>query len=870
MSFTPMIRQYLEIKGQYPDAILFFRLGDFYEMFFDDARVASRELEITLTGREGGARERVPMCGVPYHAVDGYIARLIGKGYRVAICDQVEDPAEAKGIVRREVTRVITPGTIMEGQLLEEKKNNYLACVAKGENGYGLAVTDITTGSFMVCSFSGARADGELLEEIARIMPAEVVLPLTEVACSEDISPAGAGSLAGELKRLGTPVISGYPDEAFSRAQALRLIETQFGKNALLNLETGSPSLTISAAGALIGFLKNTQKRDLVHLNAIQFYQPGKYMHLDATTRRNLELIRSKSDNTKSFTLLSVLDYTVTSMGGRLIRNWIEQPLLKKEDIEARLDAVEYLVKDTIARQDYKQVLKNIYDLERLAGKISFGTVNPRDLIALRKSLAHLPPLKILMSRSTATLLKKIGDDLDPMEGMRSLLERAIDDDPPLSPRDGGIIKGGYDAEVDRLRSIKLEARSMLAGLEERERNRTGIKSLKVGYNRVFGYYLEVTKSYLNLVPEAYRRRQTLANAERYITPELKEYEDHILGAEERLLQMENKLFVKIRDQLLAQIRTIQNTALAVAAADALYSLAEAASAGGYVRPEIKGDGGLLIQEGRHPVLEKVLGPGLFVPNDTEMDHDRNRLVLITGPNMAGKSTYMRQVALIVLMAQLGSFVPASEARIELVDRIFTRIGASDDIAGGQSTFMVEMNECRSIVEAATAKSLIILDEVGRGTSTYDGISIARALAEYIHLKIGAKTLFSTHYLELTDLDKIPGIVNLNVAVKEQGENIIFLRQVISGRADRSYGIHVAKLAGLPPEIVSHAAEILKSLEAARDTSGQVAAASEEKAVSRDRIENPVLEEIRQLDILGMTPLEAISKLYQLQKKIKS
>lgn len=857
MSFTPMIRQYLEIKEQYPDAILFFRLGDFYEMFFNDACIASRELEITLTGRDGGTQERVPMCGVPYHAVDGYIARLIGKGYRVAICDQVEDPAEAKGIVRREVTRVITPGTVMEGQLLEDKKNNYLACIAQDEGGYGLAVTDITTGSFMVCSFSGGRASSALWEEIARLTPAEVIVPLSI-----------ASSLAEELKSQGTYVVSGYRNEAFSQLEAMRTLEMQFGQGAFKNIKTTHPELAVSASGALVSFLRDTQKRDLAHINTIQFYQPGKYMLLDITTRRNLELTRSISDNNKKYTLLSILDYTVTSMGGRMLRSWIEQPLLKKEDIEARLDAVEELAKNVLTRQDFKEVLKKIYDLERLAGRISFGTVNARDLIALRKSLAYLPSLKSLMSQSGSALLKEIGNDIDPMGEIRELLDNAIEDDPPLSLRDGGIIKNGYNSEIDRLRSAKREARSMLAGLEERERNRTGIKSLKVGFNRVFGYYIEITKSNLNLVPEEYRRRQTLANAERYITPELKEYEDHILGAEERLMQLEYKLFNRIRDQLLKQIQRIQSTAHAVAGADAIYSLAEASAAGKYVRPKIDNDGRLLIRDGRHPVLEKVLGPGQFVPNDTEMDHEQNRLVLITGPNMAGKSTYMRQVALIVLMAQIGCFVPASKAEISLVDRIFTRIGASDDISGGQSTFMVEMNECRSIVTGATNKSLIILDEVGRGTSTYDGISIARALAEYIHLKIGAKTLFSTHYLELTELDKIPGIVNLNVAVKEQGDSIIFLRKVIKGKADRSYGIHVAKLAGLPAEIISRSAEILKCLEAAQDTSSQIAAADEEKAVFCNRIENEVIEEIRHLDILGMTPLEAISKLYQLQKKL--
>lgn len=857
MSFTPMIRQYLDIKEQYPDAILFFRLGDFYEMFFEDALLASRELEITLTGREGGGSERVPMCGVPYHAADGYTARLVGKGYRVAICEQVEDPSLAKGIVRREVTRVITPGTIMEGHLLEDKKNNYLACVAQVGGGYGLAVTDITTGTFMVNSFTGEKARAALIEELARLTPAEVIMPLSEVEV-----------LAEDLRLQGTLAVSGYRNGAFSRGEAIAALESQFGPDFNSNLTTSDPELIFSAAGALIRYLRETQKRDLAHISKIQFCRSGRFMLLDAATRRNLELTRAISDGSRKYTLLSVLDHTVTAMGGRLLRNWIEQPLLEKDAIEARLDGVDELVGQIFLRQDLKDALKDIYDLERLAGRISFGTANARDLVALRKSLAHLPNLKYLLDQAGASLLRDTGTAIDLMEEIQVLLNTAIEDEPPLSLRDGGIIKTGFHSEVDRFRFAGREGKSMLAGLEERERARTSIKSLKVGFNKVFGYYIEVTRSNLNLVPEDYLRRQTLANAERFITPELKEYEDMILGAEERLVQLEYSLFNEIRERLAGEIYRIQSSANAVARADALYSLAEAAAGGGYIRPEINREGRLSIRDGRHPVLEQVLGTERFVPNDTVMDSEHNRLVLITGPNMAGKSTYMRQVALLVLMTQVGSFIPASYAGISLVDRIFTRVGASDDLAGGQSTFMVEMNECRAIVMGATEKSLVIMDEVGRGTSTYDGISIARALAEYIHLRIGAKTLFSTHYHELTDMDKTPGIVNFNVAVKEEGENIIFLRKVVPGKADRSYGIHVAKLAGLPGEIIRRSTEILKCLETVEEAPLQVAASFGGGGNIFTVGEHPVLQELHALHVLDMTPLEAINKLYQLQKRL--
>ena len=866
MSFTPMIRQYLEIKKQYPDAILFFRLGDFYEMFFDDARLASRELEITLTVRDGGAKERIPMCGIPYHASDTYIARLIAKKYRVAICEQVEDPSLAKGIVRREVTRVITPGTIMDGQLLDSKMNNYLASIARGEEGLGLAVTDITTGQFMVNSFPEVRAEAALLEELSRLMPAEIIVPLSEI-----------DSFTRIINTQGTLTVNGYKDIAFEPGAAARALENQFGPDTLKTLQTSEARRSIPAAGALLCFLKETQKRDLTHIREVQFCQSGQYLLLDTVTRRNLELTRSLQDGSVKNTLLSVLDYTVTAMGGRLIRNWIEQPLLDLEKIESRLAAVEELVHKPLYRSDLKDELKQIYDLERLAGKISYGSANARDLVALKKSLGYLPSLKKHLEQAESTLLQETGRDIDPMPEIWELLNAAIDDDPPASLRDGGIIKAGYNAEVDRLRKAGREAKTMLAGLEERERARTGIKSLKVGFNKVFGYYIEVTRANLAQVPEDYQRKQTLANAERFITEELKEYENLLLGAEERLTQLEYSLFLEIREKLAAELPRIQRSAAAVARADALYSLGEAAAAGNYTRPRVSRDGLLEIKDGRHPVLEKVIGPERFVPNDCVMDNEKCRLLILTGPNMAGKSTYMRQVALIVLMAQAGSFVPASLARIPLVDQIFTRIGASDNLAGGQSTFMLEMDECRSIVTGATKNSLIIMDEVGRGTSTYDGISIARALIEYIHLKIGAKTLFSTHYHELTDLDQIPGIANFNVAVQEKGDNIIFLRKVIRGKADRSYGIHVARLAGLPESIILRATEILKYLESSRETREQTAATGEkgefsaqDQNLEQNRFrEAMVIEELRSLDLINITPLEAINRLHQLRQELE-
>ncbi|AEG14913.1 DNA mismatch repair protein mutS [Desulfofundulus kuznetsovii DSM 6115] len=856
VSYTPMLKQYLQIKQNYQDAILFFRLGDFYEMFFDDALVASRELEITLTGRDAGAAGRVPMCGVPYHAADTYIARLIERGYKVAICDQVEDPADARGIVRREVTRVVTPGTIME--CLEERKHNFLAAVVEKGNAYGLAVVDVTTGLFMVTQIDGRDA---LLDELIRLEPAEVLLP--DIPLYRE--------LAGAVKsRLPKAVISFWSPAAFERGEAVRSLQEQLGTGWTRSGLSGLP-LAILCAGGMLNYLKATQKRELGQINRVEIYSGGQYMHLDGVTRRNLELTSSLRDGSRWGTLLWVLDHTVTAMGGRLLKSWLERPLLDVQAIRARQDAVEELVNDSLARQELQHLLKTIYDLERLSSRVVYGTAGPRDLLALKNSLAVLPKVKKVLCNKKAPLWQEIAGDLDCLEDVVQLLDEAIDADPPAGSREGGIIREGYHPEVDRLRQASREGKNWLAQLEAREKERTGIRSLKVGFNKVFGYYLEVTRPNLDLVPADYIRKQTLAGAERFITPELKELEEQILGAEERLVQLEYRLFTEIREKVAAQVRRIQQAAGAVARTDALLSLAEAAVKGNYVRPEVNDGSRITIREGRHPVVEQVLEPGEFVPNDVDLGGD-TRLILLTGPNMAGKSTYMRQVALLVLMAQVGSFIPAASGEIGIVDRIFTRVGASDDLAAGQSTFMVEMSECQVIVSAATPRSLIIMDEVGRGTSTYDGISIARALVEYIVRRIGARTLFSTHYHELTELDVLPGVKNFTVAVEERGEDVVFLRRVRPGRADRSYGIQVARLAGLPGEILQRAEEILHELEYRRD-GGAVSPAPRDLPAHREEKtavpKHPILDELVKLDLWQMTPLEALNTLAAWQRSLK-
>ncbi|WP_207644298.1 DNA mismatch repair protein MutS [Desulfolucanica intricata] len=873
-----MIKQYLKIKEQYSDSILFFRLGDFYEMFFEDAHCASRELEITLTSRDGGKEERVPMCGVPYHAAETYISRLVEKGYKVAICEQVEDPKASKGIVKREVIRVITPGTILTGAFVEEKRNNYIIALNRENNCYGMAVVDIGTGLFMAAEFSGEYAVNSLLEEITRLQPSEAVIPYDLMNDNElDVFFRGHASIT--LSRCLEETFS-YPS---AREQLIENIgEENFNQTGLTEM-----AAAVGAAGGLLAYLKSTQKRSLNHLNTIKIYKPSLFMILDSSTRRNLELIKSLRDGSKRGSLLWVLDHTVTAMGARLLKTWLEQPLVNVQFINERLDAVAEFNADNFLRYDLKEVLSKLYDLERLTGRIAYGTANARDLYSLKVSLSVLPKIKEILSRANSQLLAKIARQIDPLTDLCDLLERAILENPPISVREGGIIKDGFSSEVDQLRTASRDGKSWVAGLEARERERTGIKSLKVGYNKVFGYYLEVTKTNLHLVPDEYIRKQTLANAERYITPELKEYENLILGAQDKLNQLEYQLFVDIRNMVAEKIPSIQKTAHAVSQADVLLAFAETALENKYCRPIVREDGLIKIKDGRHPVVERVLESGEFVPNDTVLNNSDSRLILITGPNMAGKSTYMRQVALIVLMAQVGSFVPADYAEVSVVDRIFTRVGAADDLAGGQSTFMVEMKECQVIVENATANSLVIMDEVGRGTSTYDGISIARALVEHINEVIRAKTLFSTHYHELTDLDSLSGVVNYTVAVREDGEDIVFLRKVIPGKADRSYGIHVARLAGIPEHILERAGNLLYSLESRNSSENQVAAGMEvgmklrEKCLptetisvdlkeqENDAANHPVLSELAGLEILNMTPLQALNKLYELQTKVK-
>jgi len=870
---TPMMQQYLTIKQQYRDCILFFRLGDFYEMFFEDAEEASKVLEITLTGRDGGLEQRIPMCGVPYHSADNYIARLVNRGYKVAICEQVEDPKEAKGIVKRDVVRIITPGTILDTNVLDEKQHNYIISIT-WEEGYGLAVADVTTGFFAVTEMTGRRALSKLLDEVSRLHPAEIILD----------DRLEQEPLVEHLRGLGRGVVSFYPAAVYKHQNAFDTLCRHFGTTSLDGYGCKEYPIGTCAAGALLDFLHETQKNDLTHLNKLNVYTTNSFMFLDSATRRNLELTRTIRDGSRKGTLLWVLDYTVTAMGGRLLKNWLEQPLIEAAAIRGRLEANEELGRDTFLRIDLVEMMKSIYDLERLVGRVAYGTANARDLVALKVSLAVLPKIRTLLANTRSAFLQTLYKELDPLEDIHSLIEEAIVEDPPFSVREGGLIKAGFHPEIDQLRIATIEGKQWIAALEASERDRTGIKSLKVGYNKVFGYYIEVTRSNLKAVPDDYIRKQTLANAERYITPELKEKESLILGAEDKITQLEYDIFCQVREKIDAQTSRIQRTADVIARLDALCSLAEAAVKGKYVKPVISENRAIEIKEGRHPVVEKMLQHEGFIPNDTRLDNKDNRLLIITGPNMAGKSTYMRQVALITLMAQCGSFVPAREAAIGVVDRIFTRVGASDDLATGQSTFMVEMNEVANILNNATSNSLIILDEIGRGTSTFDGLSIAWAVAEYIHdiERIGAKTLFATHYHELTELGELcAGVRNYSVAVKEKGEDIIFLRKIIPGGADRSYGIQVARLAGLPAEVISRAKEILLSLEAQENVGkGQRGLATTRQELECPALsvnetaqlqlfsgEHPLLKELAGLQVLNMTPLEALNKLHELQNK---
>ena len=877
-ALTPMMQQYMTIKEQYKDCILFYRLGDFYEMFYDDALTASRELEITLTGKNCGQEERAPMCGVPYHAVDVYLNKLVAKGYKVAICEQAEDPKQAKGIVKREVIRIVTPGTNLSQQALDEGRNNYLMCLVYDNNQFGLAITDISTGDFYTTEVETLK---ELYDEIHRFSPSEII-------CNDSFYMSGA-NLDDFKDRLHVSVSTldtWYMDEAVS----VQKIKEHFKVASLDGLGlTDFPSGTL-AVGALLLYLYETQKNTLDNLTKITPYRSGGYMIIDSATNRNLELIETLREKQKKGSLLWVLDKTKTAMGARLMRNWIEQPLIEKKKITARQDAVEELYNDMITREEIREYLNAVYDLERLVTRISYRTANPRDLIAFKTSLGMIPPIKQLLSQAKCAELKEIDAHMDCLEDIHALIEKSIQEEPPIIIREGGIIKEGYNEDVDKFRLSRTEGKKWLAELEAREKEKTGIKNLRVRYNKVFGYYLEVTNSYKELVPEDWTRKQTLANAERYITPELKELEDMILGAEDKLAALEYDLYCEVRDSIGEQVVRIQETAKAIAHLDVLASLACVAQSNDYVRPSINTKGVIDIQGGRHPVVEKMNNNQMFIDNDTYLDNKNHRISIITGPNMAGKSTYMRQSALIVLMAQIGSFVPAKSANIGIVDRIFTRVGASDDLASGQSTFMVEMTEVANILRNATSRSLLILDEIGRGTSTFDGLSIAWAVVEHISNPklLGAKTLFATHYHELTELEgKLDSVNNYCIAVREQGDDIIFLRKIIRGGADKSYGIQVARLAGVPDSVIDRAKEIASWLEETDVTDKaknlQVRTSAKKKEVVREEVpaekqmslfdiypaDHPVLKELAGLDVSNMTPIQALNTLYELQKRLK-
>ncbi len=869
MPVTPMMQQYLDMKEQYRDCILMFRLGDFYEMFFDDASLASRELEITLTGRDCGLEERAPMCGVPFHAVDGYISRLVTKGYKVAICEQVEDPALAKGIVRREVIKVVTPGTVTDTSMLDEKKNNYLFCIYGKGHMYGIAVVDISTGEFSTTRITWGNTLNKLLDETARYSPAEIIISQTLQETT---------GLKRLLEKKFNAYISTIEDRYFDENYSSEILSQMFGENVLPE-ETSE--LSINACGALLYYLEQTQKVGLEHIQRIVPYKLEEYMRLDQSTRRNLELTETMREKSRKGTLLWVLDRTMTSMGARGLRKWVEQPLVNIGDMNERLDAVSEFKDKFMIRMELRELLKKIHDIERLIGKVVLGSANCRDLIALKNSLGQVPFIKEILAGCSSELAVRDNSAMDSLDDICTLIENAIIDDPPVSVKEGGIIKTGYHEEVDKLRRATTEGKQWIASLEAEEREKTGIKNLKIGFTKVFGYYLEVTKSYFHLVPQEYIRKQTLANCERFVTQELKEMEETILGAEGKIIDLEYRLFAEIRETIASQVSRIKNTAACLAELDVLCSLAEVADRENYCKPEVNSDGVIRIEDGRHPVVEKMLEQGAFVPNDTFLDMEEDRLSIITGPNMAGKSTYMRQVALIVLMAQIGSFVPATAAVIGIADRIFTRVGASDDLAAGQSTFMVEMSEVAGILENATPKSLLILDEIGRGTSTFDGLSIAWSVIEYISDpdKVGSRTLFATHYHELTELeDKMTGIKNYCIAVKEKGEDIIFLRKIIRGGADGSYGIQVARLAGVPQTVIDRAKELLKELEAAdinRHRARRRKPALEGQVelffgnTNEDKLGKEVLEELKSLDISTITPLDALNVLYQLQQKAK-
>ncbi|MDO4292019.1 MAG: DNA mismatch repair protein MutS [Eubacteriales bacterium] len=875
---TPMMQQYLETKKQYPDCILFYRLGDFYEMFFDDALTASRELEITLTGKNCGLEERAPMCGVPYHAVEGYLNKLISKGYKVAICEQLEDPKLAKGLVKRDVVRIVTPGTNMDVQALEESKNNFLMCIAFFTGKMGVSVADVTTGDYYVTELEDTR---KLLDEINKYHPSEIICNNAFLMSGVDLE-----DLRSRLHITIYPLEAHYFDEDLCR----KCLQKHFHVASLTGLGVEEFPSGLIAAGSLLQYLYDTQKTSLAHFTHLYPYLTSRFMLLDSSTRRNLELTETLREKQKRGSLLWVLDKTRTAMGARMLRSWLEQPLIGREEMELRLDAVEELCRQPMSREELREYLGAIYDMERLLGKISYKTANPRDLIAFRNSLEMLPPIKSVLTEFGAKELVKIEEESDGMADLFEMIRAAIVEEPPVSVREGGMIREGFDETIDQLRAAKTEGKTWLAQLEEQERERTGIKNLRIKYNKVFGYYLEVTNSYKDQVPGDYVRKQTLTNAERYSMPRLKELEDMILNAEDKLTVLEYDKFCEVRDKIASQIERIQRTAKAIARLDVFCSLSLVAERNHYVRPALNDKGLIDIRDGRHPVVEQMTDHDMFIANDTYLDNQKHCIAIITGPNMAGKSTYMRQTALIVLLAQIGSFVPAKSADIGIVDRIFTRVGASDDLASGQSTFMVEMNEVANILRNATPKSLLVLDEIGRGTSTFDGLSIAWAVIEHISNRklLGAKTLFATHYHELTELEgKIGNVNNYCIAVKEKGDDIVFLRKIIRGGADKSYGIQVARLAGVPDLVIDRAKEIVEQLsdnditEKVQSISVEAEGAAKKQKhydeVDLEQIslfdtvrDEDVLEELKNAEISTMTPLDALNTLYRLQNKLKN
>ncbi|WP_432409539.1 DNA mismatch repair protein MutS [Wukongibacter sp. M2B1] len=882
---TPMMKQYMEIKENYKDYILFFRLGDFYEMFFDDAIIASRELEIALTGKNCGLEERAPMCGVPFHSADTYVAKLVDKGIKVAICEQVEDASQAKGLVKREVVRIITPGTIIDPSMLNEEANNYIMTFYEDDDGIGIAYADITTGVLKTTEFKDSNRQKNALDEILKINPREIVISQGYEYKDYEIE---------KLESVYDVIFTPHYSRAFKLKNAEDMIKRHFSIYSTDSFGLQDRKYSILAVGALLDYIYETQKVPLIHIDKIDVYNHNNFMILDKFTRRNLELTETLRGKEKKGSLLWVIDKTCTSMGTRTLKQWIEEPLIDIQKINDRLDSVELLYNDLLLRDELRELLKKMYDLERLSSKIVYGNVNARDMIALKTSIQMTPIIKDKLSNKLEGELENIYEEIDELKDIFTLIEEAIEDDPPFSIKEGGIIKTAFNEELAELRCAMTDGKKWLMDLENRERESTGIKSLKVGFNKVFGYYIEVTKSNIKNVPDTYNRKQTLANAERYIMPELKEIEDKILGAEEKIVKLEYQIFGEIRNKVLESISRILNTAKAIARLDVLVGFAEVGFTYRFTKPEINNTKKVELVNARHPVVERVAGDESFVPNDTLLDCDENRFYIITGPNMAGKSTYLRQVALNVLLAQIGCFVPADKAVIGVVDRIFTRVGASDDLFQGQSTFMVEMSELSNILNNASGNSLIILDEIGRGTSTYDGLSIAWSVVEYISNAsiLGAKTLFATHYHELTELEgKLRGVKNYCISVKEVGEDIVFLRKIIRGGADQSYGIQVAKLAGLPDEVIGRAKKILNELEESDinrnydDVMQEISMTVEKPAVAKNAAEqgemmdkqinffdlesNGIIEELKKINIVNMTPMDAMNKLYELVEKVK-